>query len=339
MKLKQIYGSLLIIELCLGPAQGAAAGEQAEREQITQQAQYLIAFKKYSELEAMADEYRASESKTPAGKWKLSLFYEGLENFYAACDVDVNAFDTGCDDVIAKWIERYPDSPAAHLAKAGLLIDRAWKRRGTGYGSEVNEEDWQPFFDGITEARAYLESVKPIAAKDPEWYHAMMTVAIAQSWPTDKFASLLDEALDRYPLNYSLYRSGVNYYLPKWHGSAKQVEAFARAAVERTRATEGLGLYVRVYWYASADQFGDDLFSDSDVVWADMKTGIDDVLKAYPDQWNVNSFARFACLAGDNQKAHELIGRIRGDPDPAIWGYDPWLFRRCHWWADLLGSW
>jgi hypothetical protein len=76
MKLRQICGGLLI-GLCLGSAQDAVAGEQAEREQITQQAQYLIAFKKYGELEAMADEYRVSQSKTAAGKWKLSLSTRG----------------------------------------------------------------------------------------------------------------------------------------------------------------------------------------------------------------------------------------------------------------------
>ena len=75
-------------------------------------------------------------------------------------------------------------------------------------------------------------------------------------------------------------------------------------------------MYARIYWSASQTQYGRDLFTDSDVIWEKMKKGIDDVLKRYPDQWNINNFALFACLANDKEKARELFNLIK---QPIIW--------------------
>jgi hypothetical protein len=50
-----------------------------------------------------------------------------------------------------------------------------------------------------------------------------------------------------------------------------------------------------------------------------MKKGIDDVLARYPDAWNLNNFARFACLRGDKEKTAELIRRIGPEPMMQVW--------------------
>lgn len=43
-----------------------------------------------------------------------------------------------------------------------------------------------------------------------------------------------------------------------------------------------------------------------------METGFDDVVRAYPDYWNLNNYAKFACLADDKPKTKELTTRISG---------------------------
>ena len=67
-----------------------------------------------------------------------------------------------------------------------------------------------------------------------------------------------------------------------------------------------------------------------------MKTGINDVLKLYPDQWNINNFAFFACMAQDRPMTKALIDKIQ-TPIKAAWQYEdsvyPDYFAHCTDWA------
>lgn len=121
----------------------------------------------------------------------------------------------------------------------------------------------------------------------------------------------------------------MEYNAPKWGGSAQAIEDFARAAVGRTRKTEGEGMYARIYWYAAQSQYHDQLFSQSKVDWPTMKRGIHDVLARYPDAWNLNNFARFACLAGDRAEAQALAARVGDIPDADVWNRDRGEFQAC----------
>ena len=39
----------------------------------------------------------------------------------------------------------------------------------------------------------------------------------------------------------------------------------------------------------------------------------------YPDAWNLNNFAQFACAAGDREETAKLIRRLGDEPDPQVW--------------------
>jgi hypothetical protein len=146
------------------------------------------------------------------------------------------------------------------------------------------------------------------------------------------FEALVEEGLKREPLYYQLYFAAVRFFTPKWGGDPTKIEAFADAAVARTQKDEGFSLYARIYWVASQYQYGSSLFSQTGVVWPKMKRGIHDVLARYPDQWNVNNFAYFACLAGDRDEAKKLIGMIKGPPSVQAWRRQE-NFSRCAAWA------
>jgi hypothetical protein len=307
------------------------SSELAERDAIANQVTALLKNERFEDLDTLADSYRSGQARTSSGLWKLSLFYFGLEKMLPRQQHSPEIWAL-LGQPVEHWIERRPESPTAHLAYATMLINQAWGIRGTGYAKTVPQPKWEPFHAKVEEARAYLERVKFIASIDPQWYTAMLDIATLQDWPEAKYPALLAEGLDRHPLYYEMYFSAIYRNLPKWGGDAEKVEAIARNAVERTRASEGSGLYARIYWVASASQFGDDLFETSRVDWAEMKRGIDDVLAQYPDDWNLNHFAKFACLAGDHAKAAELIDRIEGEPLPAVWGASFYL-ERCR----LLG--
>lgn len=269
--------------------------------------------------------------RTPSGLWKLNVFYMGIRAAISQVPEPGSRFFAGLESKTKAWSEAYPASPSAHIAHSMVLLEHGWYFRGTGYASSVPPEAWEPFRRYVKLARENLERHKAIAAVDPGWYEAMLTVARAEGWNRREFDALLNEALDREPYSYHTYFAAVEYLLPHWQGSAEEVEQFAQQAVARTRAQEGESLYARIYWAASQG-FGNDLLFRSSTVWPRMKAGFEDVIARYPDVWNVNNYARFSCLAGDKQKARQLLTKIQAAPVVEAW-QPVSLFVRCQRWA------
>ena len=81
----------------------------------------------------------------------------------------------------------------------------------------------------------------------------------------------------------------------------------------------GNGIYARIYWYASQAEFGHSLFTKSKARWSAMRLGINDVISKYPDQWNINNFALFSCLAKDKEMTKKLINMIKEQPIMKVW--------------------
>jgi hypothetical protein len=179
---------------------------------------------------------------------------------------------------------------------------------------------------------------KAVASRDPYWYELMIKVATAEGWNIQDFNALVDEATSRYPYFYQVYFAAINYLTPKWHGSREEIENFAQRAVKNTRKVEGEAIYSRIYWVASQSNYGDNLFTDSNVVWSRMSKSIDDVLKRYPDQWNINNFAYFSCLAGDAEKTSGLMSRITGRPILQAWKSMDFYDQCKHWSSAKLNG-
>ena len=320
------------ISLSLIAPHATGSDEMSERDMIKVKVIDLADAENFEQLEVLAETYRTSQTRTPSGVWALTLFYLGLGETFAI-NVRDDRYWTRREQFARKWVTAYPQSPTARLAYARYLLNRGWSNRGRGNATTVKPEDWKPFNDYVQKARRYLESNKAISSKDPVWYTMMEVIAYIQGWPEDEFAPLLDEALKYDPGYYQIYFEAINYYAPKWGGDAASIERFARWATQYNKATDGYGMYARIYWSASQFQYKDRLFIDSRVDWATMKQGIDDVLKVYPDQWNINNFAKFACLAGDKAKTAELIKRIERLHPPEVWGDDLKLHESCRRWA------
>jgi hypothetical protein len=329
--------TLLRILIALGTASllaGATAPlpELDLRQQIAQEVASKFLQRDFASLEKMAADYREHESRTPSGLWNLTVFYASVVTL-ANVDPTNEVMWNSLNDAGIQWVRQFPESPTSSLAYARLLLARAWKIRGGAYASQVQADRWAPFKAQLDGARRVLELHKDVASADPEWYRSMLEIAYSEGWDFARYSELLDEAIARYPYYYEIYFEALVYLFPKWHGSARDVDAFIRLAVENTRPREGDGMYARIYWTASQWNYGEKLFADSQVSWSRMRGAIDDVLKKYPDQWNIANFAHFACLARDRDKTASLLRRMSGPVIADAWDGNPDNYRRCAAWA------
>lgn len=306
------------------------AGELEDRNAI--EAEVIAAFlsRDYARLEGLSTRYASTSERTASGLWKLSLF-QGAFNDLQYCDYRDEDRWKSFEELALGWTTAYPRSPGAHIVVAEVYFAHGRAYRGSDWAHNVPPENWKPYREYLVKARNYLLGEAAFAAADPRHHDLMLTITSELQVPEAEFQALAEKAMTANPGYYQIYFTIMNHYLPKWGGDVRAVEDFARAAAKFTRTSEGDGMYARIYWAASQYQFGAALFTHSEANWSDMKRGIIDVLARYDDDWNVNHFAKFACLAGDRQMTAELMARIDSKPLAAAWEDVP--FAECERWV------
>ena len=313
----------------------AASDALDDRTELKNEVIHLFSGSKFAELEAMNARFRKTKERSASGRWQLTVFDNGLA--WAFTDhrkkYGDGTFWDKTEGKVKRWIEAYPESPTAHLAYARFLLSRGWNLDDEKPEAvQRKPKDLERFLKYAEQARRYLESTKAIAASDPNWYRLMVEIARWQQWPEPAFRALTNEAFDKEPLFYRTYLAAALYYFREDGDNADALEMFAQDALRRTEAREGATLYTRIYWHVSDRAVGERLFLDTNVDWDTMEQGIDDIMDAYPDNWNAHNFAKFACLAGDVQMTADMFTHISGSQSKMkfmmAWGR-PSLFSEC----------
>lgn len=315
MELQNIFAACIFLWLI---SLSAYSGELEMRNEIENNVKKLFINDDFEELDTIADQYRNPHERTDSGLWKLTIFYSGFDAITTSNLKDEDYWDM-LKGKVDKWIKLYPDSPTANIAKGIILTGYAWKIRGRSWARDVPEDAWKPFKENLIIAKEHMLKTKKIAARDPHWYVVAAYILNGLSEDKESFMKLVNEGLEKTPNYYQLYFAAIAYLVPKWHGNKAEIEKFANQSVDRTKSSEGMGMYARIYWYASQTQYDERLFLDSDVLWKKMKQGIYDVLSAYPDSWNVQNFAFFSCLANDRKMTRMLIDKISGPVNMRAW--------------------
>lgn len=255
------------------------------------------------------------------GRFEIFAYQLGMAAWFSGSD-DLGDSDAWkqYQSIVEMQQRDYPRSVANTLAASQFWKSWAWNARGTTYASDVSPESWKLYKERLEKSRQILETAKPFASANPLWYYQMLNIATEQSWDEKRYGALFKEATKRYPDFVFFYFAYVTYLTPKWGGSAELFEAFVEQTAEATRATEGDGMYARLYWSYDGQQVRGNLFDKTPADWTRMKRGFEDLLKRYPDsRWLLNNFASFACRAGDRATFEELVPSIGHVAISAAW--------------------
>ncbi|MDX8433156.1 DUF4034 domain-containing protein [Mesorhizobium abyssinicae] len=285
---------------------------------------------KFDQLDELIEAYQRDDARTKSGSIKAAIVYEVLEStkfLYGTYSYGtLNQMEAQAD----KWIESYPGSRAARITKAIVMNNRAWNARGEGYANTVTPEQWNAFFVYSRQAKDYLQSVKQGTAADPEWYATMLKVARGLPSSDIDFDALASEALDAHPDYIPIYREIVRTNLPQWGGTRQTLEFW----IDRMAKASGTDAsYARAYWGAADDFYRDVIFNDTDADWSRVRTGFRAIVHDYPTNWNINIFARLACLAQDKATTKELMERLGNAIDAEAWLYRE-MPASCREWAS-----
>jgi hypothetical protein len=294
----------------------------------------LLEEEKFKELDCIADTARSSKERFSGGMWKLHILYAGLEMpLLHPTQQDWQAHLNR----LKRWVSRNPDSITARVALAGSYVQFGWDARGDGYANTVSASGWKLFGERVAEAKRILEKASALPIKCPEWYVAMQTVALAQSWDGTKARALLEQAAAFEPAYYYYYRLYADFILPKWNGEPGDSEKFAAEAADRIGGEQGDATYFQIAAYMICHCNAEPQLQD--MSWPKIQRGFAILEKQRgPSLTNLNLAAYMAIKNKDAVTADKLFTRIGEHWDEDTWRKQAYFESSKTWAAQVAPS-
>lgn len=276
----------------------------------------------YKKLEALHARLLASRERTGSGVWKLAIFYNQLKDYPGRSRE--SAHWAKMFNLHYAWQKQFPKSTTAKMFQAYVEMARGLSYRGNGWFKDVPEDDFAKLRSAVAMSQQllyYLE--KPMLKdKDPEYFRMSMSVDPWNGYfiPTG-VRDWLNKGSKLYPDYHEMYFTAALYSHDAWRAAPDAIDAIARMEMGRN-GRDSAALYARVYWYANVEVYGDQLFDDNKTLadWDTMKTSFDAMVASYPDPWNLNAYAYFACRARDYPVMTALLERIGQRRVLTSWG-------------------
>ena len=295
--------------------------------------QQRFADEKLAELDCLADEARTSKARFASGGWMLNVFYLAIaEPQGHATEEDWAAHLK----TLNRWISKRPKSITARVALADAYISYAWNARGSGYADTVTQSGWKLFGQRIDKAKEVLKEASGLQAKCPQWYDAMQTVALAESWDIKEATQLFERATAFEPDYQYYYRNYANYLSPKWGGEDGDAERFAEQAADHMGGVKGDILYFQIttqlICHCSAEP------NLKPLSWPRIQRGVSELEKQNgPSFINLNTLAYMAVKENDSVTAHHAFLRIGDNWRKEVWRNEQY-FESSRSWATQSAS-
>ena len=317
--------------------EAAAPGELAVRGNIKNTVHELFAMGDYAGLENIAGYYRSHDVRTPSGAAKLTLFYAAFHELSGGIGPNDSPAWQAFSAKIASWQGQFANQPTAFIVQAVALKSYAWSIRPRTFVREASTAGDAKFMAALRNTRAMLEQNRVIASTDPQFYALRASLSAPLGEAPDELMALTTQGRARFPDYLAIDFAGVDYFAAgdgmaaPGTDEAARIEAFARGAAVDPEADDK---YARLYWHAYQVVYGNDLFRRSRADWPRMRAGFAAIQKHYPDAWNANHFALFACLAGDQAAAKSAFENLDGSEPPLTIWQSRAVVNGCRQWAS-----
>jgi hypothetical protein len=277
----------------------------------------------YTQLERIITDLRKSGERMPSGIWKQYIYYSRLGDLLkAASFVEANKggpealsrrsmYWANFETRLAKWKQQFPGSQTPYLLLAQMYINFAWSDRGVGYASSVTPEGWRLFRERLANARTALDSYRG-AKTDPRWIDISIELDALQGLSDERLQGRIRDLVKQAPDYHGAWFTAALYLQPRWGGSYEAIEQLVDYAtrVNTVNGADKEFMYARIYWSLSGFTGRANLLSDSRVSWPRLNESFKALVARYPEPWNLNTHASFACFAGDMKTLNELLQKI-----------------------------
>lgn len=284
--------------------------ELSERRAIQAAVGEALVAGRFDELERTYADFLTTKAKTGGGVWKLALFYDALAPMKLLCV-------GGCfrtDELEAqtrKWREAFPASTAAMIAEARVHVMGARIAGGEFGRPKTNEPRVAEKAMRLAKARERLDAIREAASHDPSWWSTSLAVTYADLHAEQDATERAREALQRQP-DYDEMRTAVLNRVEI--GRPAPATGFVPAValtVDAAAPEDKPEAYVRSYDFIRWN-WRINVFLYGGAEWPRMRDGYEAIVARAPNDWNLNGFLFFACMAKDKPTARTLLARLDG---------------------------
>ena len=287
-----------------------------DRNQLRLQVIQLFITEQWAQLDSVADGLKQGLPTTKDKTFKISVFYNAIDETYFRDQMTPSLFDY-YEKSVDKWIKNNPKSSSAYLIQASIMNARASNLRGQGYADKVDPAIWPEYNKILEKEKEFLIKHKDVSGTDPRWYEEMQVVAKLLS--DEKLGNqTFEEGYAAFPSYTGIYLQAMAAQLPKWGGTPEGVEKVARIAAKNQT---GLSTYAYIWYNALLSQ--PDLIpllaQNKVVSWVDMRKGFEDELEENPNKTTYEHYLSSICAAGDKALYNEKRGRLKSGANPSHW--------------------
>jgi len=253
----------------------------------------------FAALDALLGKAQAQAQRTPSGLWRYGLVLNGVQD--AIGEVDSPAGFAAAEAKARQWLAARPDSPYAPIVLAYVYQAKACHcaREGDRPLPPAEQKAWND-----KALSALSEHPRSLAVGERHALEVQLGTALGDDEATMR--AFYQDGVRVQPGYFPLRFAWIDYLAAQPDG-ARRVEQAARAALSEAPFPDRDGLYARMLWYAAQTQYEDELFEEVPVDWPTFDRSFAALLAAYPDGWNRNNYARFACMAGHPERSAALM--------------------------------
>lgn len=277
----------------------------------------MLQNKRYDVLEKHLLSLLRERNRNKDGQFLLNQAYHKL------CDVleTQNSYATRIFQ-LKTWLTQRNPSHFANACLGIIHIRYAWYARGSGFANTITDEGGRLFKERLLIAKEYLEKAYSLDQSDPHVPANLITVAMGLSLERNEMEKQFQRAILADPTNHQAYFNKLQYLMPKWHGSKKEMFLFAiESAKKAPQGSRISGVLLTAHWemyFRSGENRS--YFRDPNI-WKEMKEVYQTLTKSFPEAKTThNWFARTAYLAGDYEVARQEIRIIGDNWDKNVWG-------------------
>ena len=195
-------------------------------------------------LEQISAEIETTGATFVDGQSKLPSFLGGARD---AVDSARGLTSDEIADLMREWLGLYPDSILAQVTWVRMLSAAAWHARGSGFADTVTPDGARAFSQLNREALARVNALTSRARDHLLGQYVTLRAAQESTIPRESFAKLSLDALRRFPNELGLPTYVAERLLPRWGGTTREFEQFARQVREVVGNDRGDLFYANLY--------------------------------------------------------------------------------------------
>jgi hypothetical protein len=179
----------------------------------------------------------ATVTAARGGDWRtvaatLARFRAGPDRYHSVCAAvaEVAAED---ETWLWTWLDAAPGDADAWCVHAMAMVDLAWRLRTAAAAKDVLPGQWAGFKRVLRQAPAACERAAELAPHLATPWITLLACAQGLGYDHGTFRALWAEVIWRAPSSVAAHNRALQYWLPRWQGSAELAAGFVTETLAR----------------------------------------------------------------------------------------------------------